>query len=115
MDDSGQDRAIDERLDALTDMPVTDDEAARAALRHAIVTVGQINQVSARTRAQAMIGSATPIDDMLVKFSEWVDRLVAALTMIVRGLADAASFSVTVGTAVEVTVNFGPFEHLPPE
>jgi hypothetical protein len=111
MDSAPQVQAIGDRLDELTSMPVTSDQAARAALKHAMVTVGQINQVSSQTRAQAMLGSAAPIDDLLTKLSDWLDRLVAALTKIVRGIADATSFSVSVGTAVSVTVNFGPFGH----
>lgn len=92
-------------------MQVTGDKAARDALKHAMVTVGQINQVSAQGRAQAMVGSVTPIDDLLTKVSEWVDRLVGELTRIVRNLAGATSFSVAVGSGVSVTVNFGPFGH----
>jgi len=94
-------------------MPVTSDAAARGALKHAMVTVGQINQVSAQARAQAMIGAGGPVDDLLARLSDWLDRLVAALIKIVKNVADATSFSVSVGTAVSVTVNFGPFTAVP--
>ena len=71
-------------------------------------TVNRINQLSARTQAQAIMGAATPVDDILEKPREWLDRLLSALTQIVAKLAGATAFSVTVGSAASVTVDFGP-------
>ena len=52
---------IDGRLDALESMSVSDDQSAREAFTHVVVTVNRINQLSARTQAQAqaIIGAAT--------------------------------------------------------
>jgi hypothetical protein len=90
-------------------MPVTGDKSARGALQHAMVTVGQINQVSTQARAHVTMAAARPIDDLLAKISEWVDRLATALTRIVKHLLNATAFSIEVGSAVTVGVTFGPF------
>ncbi len=54
------------------------------------------------------MGAATPVDDILEKLREWLDRLLSALTRIAAKLAGATAFSVTAGSAVSVTVDFGP-------
>jgi hypothetical protein len=108
MDNDQQVEAIEVRLDALEGMPIRDDLSAREAFTHAMVTVSRINQLSARTQAQAVMGAATPIDDILEKFRVWLDRLVRAMRRIVAKLAGATAFSVSVGTAVSFTVDFGP-------
>ncbi len=82
--------------------------SSSSASRATAVTVNRINQLSARTQAQAIMGAATPVDDILEKLREWLDRLLSALTQIVAKLAGATAFSVTVGSAVSVTVDFGP-------
>ncbi len=48
------------------------------------------------------------MDDILAKLREWVGRLVTEFTRIVGGLAQATSFSISMGAALSVTVNFGP-------
>jgi hypothetical protein len=108
MDREAQIQAIDEDLRALHGMPVDSDQSARDALTQAMVTVRRINQLSAQAQAQAMMGAGTPMDDILAKLREWFDRLVTELTRIVEKLAQATSFSISVGTALSVTVNFGP-------
>ncbi len=108
VDNDQQVQVIDGRLDALESMSVSDDQSAREAFTHVVVTVNRINQLSARTQAQAIMGAATPVDDILEKLREWLDRLLSALTQIVAKLAGATAFSVTVGSAVSVTVDFGP-------
>ena len=99
---------IDGRLDALEGMPISDDQSAREAFTHVVVTVNQIDQLSARTQAQTIMGAATPVDDILEKLREWLDRLLSALARIAGKLAGATAFSVTAGSAVSVTVDFGP-------
>ena len=101
-------QAIEEQLDVLQDMPAGSDQSARDALTYAMVTVRHINQLSAQVQAQAMIGAGAPMDDILAKLREWFDRLVTELTRIVGKLAQAMSFSISVGTALSVTVHFGP-------
>jgi site-specific recombinase len=113
MDNDPQAQLIEARLDALDGMPVADDPTARDAFTHAMITVNRINQISARAHAQAMTGAAVPIDDILERLRNWLDRLVSALTRIVAELADAASFSISVGTALTVTVNFRPSAAIP--
>lgn len=108
MDHDAQTRLIEDRLDTLQAMPVTDDQSAHDALSHVMVTVSGINRLTAQVQAQAMIGGGAPIDAVLDKLRDWLDRLVAALNQIVAKLADATSFSVTVGTGVSVSVTFEP-------
>lgn len=107
MDREAQIQAVDEHLDVLQGMPVDSDQSARDALTHAMVTVRRINQLSAQAQAQAMMGAGAPMDDILAKLREWLDRLVSEFTRIVENLAQATSFSMSVGTALSVTVNFG--------
>jgi hypothetical protein len=108
MDNDQQVQAIDVRLDALEGMPIRNDLSAREAYTHAMVTVSRINQLSATTQAQAIMGAATPVDDILEKLRVWLDRLVRVMRRIVAKLAGATTFSVSVGTAVSFTVDFGP-------
>jgi hypothetical protein len=108
VDREAQIQAIEEQLDALQGMPADSDQSARDALMHAMMTVRHISQLSAQAQAQAMIGAGAPMDDILAKLPEWLDRLVTEFTRIVEKLAQATSFSISVGTALSVTVNFGP-------
>jgi hypothetical protein len=109
MDNDRNVREIGARFDALEEMPITDDQSARDALTHVMVTVSHINQVSAQARAQAMIGAGVPANGIVEDLEKWIDRLVSALTQIVEKLARAVSFSISVGSTVSVTVDFGPF------
>ena len=108
MDNDQQVQAIEVRLDALEGMPIRDDLSAREAFTYAMVTVSQINQHSARIQAQAIVGAATAVDDLFEKLRVWIDRLVSAMRRIVAKLAGATAFSVSVSTAVSITVDFGP-------
>lgn len=56
MDNDQQVRVIQARLDALEGMPLSDDRSAREAFTHVMVTVSRINELSAKARAQAMVG-----------------------------------------------------------
>jgi NADH:ubiquinone oxidoreductase subunit D len=107
MDTDVQAQVIEDRLATLETMPVTDDASARAAFVHLSTTVSRVNHLSAQVQAQAMMGAAgAPVDAILAKLSQWLDRLVTAMTRIVAKLADATSFSVSVGSTVSVTVSF---------
>jgi hypothetical protein len=108
MDNDQQVQAIAVRLDALEGMPIRDDLSARQAFTHAMVTVSRINQLSSRTQAQAIMGAATPVDDIDEKLRVWLDRLVTVMRRIVAKLTGATGFSVSVGTSVSFTVDFGP-------
>src|ERR1039457_1649855 len=108
MDNDQQVQLIEARLDALDGIPVSDDQSAREAFTHVMVTVSRISQLPAQ--AQAIMGAGAPVDDILEKLRKWLDRLVSALTRIVENLSDAISFSISVGSNVSVTVDFGRFE-----
>jgi len=108
MDNDKQVQVVEDRLDALDGMQVSDDQSARQALTHVMVTVTRINQLSAQGRVQAMMGSGASFDDILEQLRKWLDRLVRALTRIVDKLDGATSFSISAGAAVSVTVTFGP-------
>jgi hypothetical protein len=111
MDNDQQVQLIDARLDALDDMQVSDDQSAREAFTHVMVTVSRINQLSAQARAQGLVGGGAPLEDVLDKLRAWLDRLVSALTRIVEKLTGAMSFSIGVGANLTVTVDFS---RLPP-
>jgi hypothetical protein len=106
MDNDQQVQIVEARLDALDAMEVRDDQSAREAYTHLMVTVSRINQLTARTQAQAMMGAGAPVDDVLEKLRQWLGRLLSALKRIVEKLAGAMSYSVSVSTAVSVTVDF---------
>jgi hypothetical protein len=108
MDNDQQVRLIQRRLEGLEGMPVNDDQSAREAFTHVMVTVCRINELSAKTRAQAMMGAGTPEDEILEKLREWLDQLISALPRIVEKLAGATAFSISAGATVAVTVDFGP-------
>ena len=107
MDNDQQVQVIEERLDALDGMPVSDDRSARQAFAHVMVTVSRISQLSAQVRGQAIMGAGTSADDILENLGTWIDRLVSALTRIVANLSGARSFSISAGANVSVTVDFG--------
>ena len=108
MDSYQQARSVEDRLDALERMRVSDDQSARAAFAHVMVTVSYINQLSAqaRGRAQTIVGAEELGGGLLEKLEEWLDRLLGGLACIVEKLSNATSFSISVGTGVSVTVDF---------
>jgi hypothetical protein len=110
MDNAQKAEQIDARFDALEDMQISDDQSARDAYTHAMLTVNRINQLSAQANAQAIMGAGTSVDDLLEKVRKWLDRLVVAMAQIVEKLAGATSFSISVGSNVSVAVDFEPFE-----
>jgi Tfp pilus assembly PilM family ATPase len=106
MDNDQQAQVIEDRLDAIDGMMISDDQSAREALTQLMTTVNRINQLSARTQAQAMMGAGAPVDDVLEKLRRWLDRLLSALERIIEMLSGATSFSISVSTNVSVTVDF---------
>jgi hypothetical protein len=52
-----------------------------------------------------MVGGGAPGDEIAENLREWLDRLVSALPGIVRKLAGATAFSISVGANVAVTVD----------
>lgn len=56
---------IQARLNALKEMPVSDDRFACEARTHVMVTVSRINELSAKARAQAMMGAGAPGDEIV--------------------------------------------------
>ncbi len=80
MDNDQQVRLIEGHLEALEGMPVSDDRSAREAFTHVMVTLSRVNELSAKTRAQALMGAGAPEDEILEKLREWLDRLISALT-----------------------------------
>src|ERR1019366_6780014 len=113
MDNDQQVQLIEARLDALDGIPVSDDQSAREAFTLVMVTVSRISQLSPQAQAQAITGAGAPVDDILEKLRKWLDRLVSALTRIVENLSDAISFSISVGSNVSVTADFGRCESGP--
>ena len=106
MDNDEGVHVIEARLDALDGMTIIDDRSAREAFTHVVATVSRINQLSARTCAQAMVGAGAPVDDLLDRLEQWLDRLLGALAQIVEKLSGATSFPISVGTNISVTVAF---------
>ena len=51
---------------------------------------------------------ASPVSGMVEKLQEWIKRLLDKLTQIVKALVKGTSFSLSVGTAISVTINFPP-------
>jgi hypothetical protein len=106
MDNDLQVQLIDGSLDALEGMQISDDRSAREAFRQVVATVGRISFLSARASAQAMVGQGAPAGDTLGQLGHWLDRLIGILTRVVGQLDGAASFSISIGTNVSVTLDF---------
>jgi hypothetical protein len=60
MDTGQQVQLIEGPMDALEGMQVSDDQSAREALTHVLVTVTRMNQLVAQAHAQAMMGAGRP-------------------------------------------------------
>lgn len=113
--DSQDHGVVESRLNRLANMPVTDEESARGALAEVMATVDQINRrdasVHTRRDVESVLGlHDAMLDGIIEKLEKWIDQLVAKLTEIVKVLAGASSFSISIGTCLSVTVNFGPFD-----
>jgi hypothetical protein len=106
MDQEAQTQVIEDQLDALQSMPINDEPTARAAYVHVMTTLSRINLLGAQAKAQAIMGSGDPVDAILGRLKNWLDRLVTAMTQIVANFAKATSFSVSMGTGLSVSVSF---------
>lgn len=96
---------VEHHLEMMANTPVGDEATARQALAYALSAVGGMNQhLGAAQQPAALPG---PVDGIIDKLEDWIKRLVAKLTEIARQLE--ASFSITVGTTVSVTIICGPF------
>lgn len=97
---------VERHLQMMTEISVQDEATAQQALAYLLSAVAGINQ--GLTAAQQPTASlARPVDDIVKKLEDWIKRLVAKLTDIAMRLK--ASFSITVGTTISVTVSCGPF------
>ena len=92
---------------ALMNAPtIRDDESAHLALANAMAAVGGMNQGLGMS-TESTIAFGNPADAIIKKLQEWIKQLVDKLTEIATRLK--ATFSLTVGASVSVTINFGPF------
>lgn len=87
---------IESRLSNVVASPIVDEHSARSALGELLATLQQANEASP--------------EGIVERLKDWIDKVIDTLTDIVRNIARATSFSLTVGTGVSVTVTFGPFE-----
>lgn len=78
----------------------------RQALSSTLAAVQGINQGLRSSDQDLLLQSANRI---IEKLEDWIKRLVDSLTKIVQTLGNGATFSISVGTSVSVTVHFGPF------
>lgn len=105
MNDEATVDRIEQRLNRLDQLTVTDESSAREALGHALATVGAINQ---GIEQQPTYGLSLSSKSIIEQLEQWLKRLVDKLTQIVKALAKGTSFAVSVGTRVSVTINFPP-------
>ena len=97
---------LEQHLQMMTEISVEDEATAQQALAYALSAVGGMNQRLSATQ-QPTASLAMPVDDIVKKLENWIKRLVAKLTEIATKLK--ASFSITVGTTISVTISCGPF------
>ncbi len=98
---------VEHHLQMMAEAPVNDEATARQALAYALSAVGGMNQGLELAQDQS-VSVAGPVDDIVKRLEGWIERLVAKLTEIAKQLK--ASFSITVGTSISVTITCGPFE-----
>lgn len=90
----------------MSEAPVHDDASAHQALAYAMAAVGGINQGLGLTQESGLT-LGNPVEDIIKRLEDWIKRLVGKLTEIAKQLK--ASFSITVGTGISVTISCGPF------
>ena len=97
---------VEQHLQMMTEMSVEDEASAQQALAYVLSAVGGMNQnLTAAQQPTATLSS--PVNDIVKKLEDWIKRLVTKLTEIATQLK--ASFSITVGTTISVTISCGPF------
>jgi len=97
-------------LDEMERFTVNDQMSAFAALAHALAAVGAINQGLDPQPAQERGTMTSSVSGILEKLQDWIKRLLEKLTEIVKTFVRGTSFSLSVGTAISVTINFPPME-----
>lgn len=107
MDADASAGAVEYHLDMMDRVAVHDEPTAHAALSHALAAIGGMNQGLAAGQQEAR-SLAEPAAGIAGKLEDWIKRLLDKLTEIVKALAKGTSFSLSVGTAVSVTINFPP-------
>jgi hypothetical protein len=105
MDTDSARSLVEQHLERMSSTTVLNEDSAHQALALALAAVGVINQ-GLGSANEAILGTASPADGILERLEDWIKRLVAKLTEIVKQLANGTSFSISVGTGVSVTVNF---------
>jgi hypothetical protein len=97
---------IEGHLASMEASDTSTDDGAHEALAHAMSAVTRINlHVGGEGKGLNLVRDIS--DDVIERFDDWMRRLLAGVTKIAVQLR--ASFSVTVGTAISLTMNFGPF------
>ncbi|MGC8466423.1 MAG: hypothetical protein ACP5O0_10960 [Acidimicrobiales bacterium] len=99
---------IDQHLTAMEAADTSTDEGAHSALAHAMAATKRINDVHEETSRIRERLEGEVSRDVVEKLDEWIKRLVGALTKIATQLK--ATFSISVGTGISITMNFGPFD-----
>ncbi|MGH9122014.1 MAG: hypothetical protein ACRDYC_08715 [Acidimicrobiales bacterium] len=103
---------VEHHLGLIETTKIEDSPSAYAALGHAMAAVGAINlQLDASSPPPTAF--AGPLDDVVAHLEGWISRLGNSLTAIATQLG--ASFSITVGTAITVTISCGPFRKSAPQ
>jgi hypothetical protein len=105
---------------SLPDLPdpqgINDEPTARLALALAQVhlAVAEYNEDVAdpegQLHIQGMFGkklTLKPAEDIVAKVQEWLGKLYDAVKKIVQTIAAALTFSITIGSQISVTVQFG--------
>jgi hypothetical protein len=89
---------------------VTNEDTAVAALSQVFASVNGANGELSNPRKDSVSGSNTGSDpdtkDLSDRLKEWLEKLHGTMKAIIHYLPHAASFSVTVGTTISVTMNF---------
>jgi hypothetical protein len=101
--------AIEDHLAAMEAADTTTDEGAHESFAHAMSAIGRIDEHMGAQHL-AIKRHLSLEEDLVARLDVWIKRLVAGLTKIASQLN--ASFSVTVGTGLSVTMNFGPFHRV---
>jgi hypothetical protein len=52
------------------------------------------------------IGDLDPVEEIVNKLEGWIKRILDKLAEVVENLAEGATFSLSVGTTISVTINF---------
>lgn len=98
--------AIEDHLSAMEAADTTTDDGAHESLAHAMSAIGRIDQHMG-SQHLAIERHLSLEEDLVAKLDVWIKRLVAGLTRIAVQLK--ATFSISVGTGLSVTMSFGPF------